>query len=200
MKKILTVLFTLLIASPTFADYNTGANAFNSGDYRTAYKELLPEANKGNAEAQWAMGMMNYHGNPILSDIPEAAAWFKKAGNQGHSTSSLVIATMYFYGEYFNKSKRKSLEWMEKAAEQGSVMAMYRTGLFYGRGDTVPQDKIKAKKWFKLAYSQVDSDSKQSNIASFTLKEDIENANDRMERGSFDSNIPIRIDFGVIWW
>ena len=28
----------------------------------------------------------------------------------------------------------------------------------------------------------------------------IENANDRMERGSFDSNIPIRIDFGGIWW
>lgn len=200
MKKILTVLFTLLIASPTFADYNTGANAFNSGDYRTAYKELLPEANKGNAEAQWAMGLMNYHGNGMLSDIPEAAAWFKKAGNQGHSESSLVIANMYFSGEYFNKSKRKSLEWMEKAAEQGSVMAMYRTGLFYGRGDTVPQDKIKAKKWFKLAYSQVDSDSKQSNIASFTLMEDIENANDRMERGSFDSNIPIRIDFGGIWW
>ena len=200
MKKILTVLFTLLIASSTFADYNTGVNAFNSGDYRTAYKEFLPEANKGNAEAQWAIGMMNYHGNPMQSDISEAAAWFKKAGNQGHSESSLVIANMYFSGEYFDKSKSKSLEWMEKAAEQGSVMAMYKTGLFYARGDTVSQDKIKAKKWFKLAYSQVDSDSKQSNIASFTLMEDIEKAIDRMERGSFDSNIPIRIDLGGIWW
>ena len=102
MKKILTVLFTLLIASSTFADYNTGVNAFNSGDYRTAYKEVLPEANKGNAEAQWAIGMMNYHGNPMQSDISEAAAWFKKAGNQGHSESSLVIANMYFSGEYFD--------------------------------------------------------------------------------------------------
>ena len=72
MKKLVTILFTLLISTSIIADYSKGANAYNSGDYKTAFKELLPYANEGNSEAQWALGNMYRWGYGMLKDYSEA--------------------------------------------------------------------------------------------------------------------------------
>jgi uncharacterized protein len=207
MKKLLTVLFTLLIATSTLADFTKGANAYNSGDYRTALKELLPYANEGNAEAQWAIGSMYRWGYGVLKDYSKAAKWFEKSGNQSHARSSAQLASMYWWGEGFGgkwstKNAKTSFQWWKKAAEQGDIIAMYKVGLLYARGAVVPQNKSQAKKWFNLAYSLAPSDLKQSSMAKYTLLKDIEIANDSMEGGYFDepSNIRLYMGNGMGWY
>ena len=216
MKKLITILFTLLIATSTLADFTKGANAYNSGDYRTAFKELLPYANEGNSEAQWAIGSMYRWGYGLLKDYSEALKWFEKSGNQGNENASLQLADMYFWQEGLNehkmfsdeyerahkKNEKLAYEWMKKAAEQGNIIAMYRVGLMYARGAIVRQNKSRAKEWFNLAYSQAPIDLKQNSIAKYTLLEDIERANDSMERGYFDepSNIRLYMGNGMAWY
>ena len=200
MRKILTVLFTLLIATSAYADFSKGANAYNSGDYRTALKELLPYANEGDAEAQWALGSMYRWGYGVLKDYSEARKWFEKSANQGNGKSSAQLASMYWWGEGVGgvspRNANISTKWWKKAAEQGDIIAMYKVGLIYAKGFDVPQNKSEAKKWFKLAYSQASSDLKQSSKASQTLLEDIKRANDSMERGYFDKPISVQYYYG----
>ena len=217
MKILITILFTLLISTSTIADFNKGANAYNSGDYRTAFKELLPYANEGNAEAQWALGRMYRLGNGLLVDYSEALKWFKKSGNQGHDQSSAEVANMYYwdtmhglnghkvlsdkYNQSNSRNKKLSFKWWEKAAEQGNIIAMFKVGLFYAKGYHIPQNKSEAKKWFNLAYASAPSDLKQTSRTDSTLLEDIEDANRRMEAGYFDGgDVNIRHDWGTGVW
>ena len=195
MIKILTIIFALLISTSILADFEKGKNAYNSGDYRTALKELLPYANEGDARAQWALGSMYRWGYGVLKDYSEARKWFEKSGNQGISRSSAQLASMYWWGEGVDNANI-STKWWKKAAEQGDIIAMYKVGLIYAKGFDVPQNKSEAKKWFKLAYSQASSDLKQSSKAGKTLLEDIKKANDSMERGYFDKPISVKYYFG----
>jgi uncharacterized protein len=218
MKKLITILFTLLFSTSIIADFSKGANAYNSGDYKTAFKELLPHAKEGNSEAQWVLGIMYRWGYGILKDYSEAFKWFEKSGNQGNAKASAQLAEMYFWGsmhglnnhkmfsDEYKRARKKNnklaYQWMKKAAEQGNIIAMYRVGLIYARGAIVRQNKSKAKEWFNLAYSQAPADLKQNSRAVYTLLEDIERANDSMESGYFDepSNIRLYLGDGMGWY
>ncbi len=49
-------LFILQIGAPAFADLAKGVDAFNRGDYSTAFKEWKPLAEQGHATAQNNIG------------------------------------------------------------------------------------------------------------------------------------------------
>ena len=217
MIKILTIIFALLISTSILADFEKGKNAYNSGDYRTALKELLPYANEGKASAQYALGWMYRWGKGVLIDYPEAYKWFEKSGNQGFDRASSEVASMYYWQEGINnysvknfdkyqqvsaRNYKSSFKWMKKAAEQGNIIAMYKVGLFYAKGFHIPQNKSEAKKWFNLAYASAPSDLKQSSRADSTLIEDIEYANKSMEQGYYDDgDVNIRTVSGTgDWW
>jgi len=57
----LTFLFLFSGSSVVFGDdYKDGRDAYNRQDYKTAYKLWLPLAKKGNAEAQFNLGLMYF--------------------------------------------------------------------------------------------------------------------------------------------
>ena len=56
-----------------------GLNAMDRGDYATAFRELLPEAEKGNRGCQAVVGKMYEEGNRVAPNHSEATKAYRRA-------------------------------------------------------------------------------------------------------------------------
>jgi TPR repeat protein len=77
MKKILLLPFIsiLLFCAPAFADFAKGFDAAQKGDFVTALKEWKPLAEKGDAGAQYNLGIMYDNGQGVTQDYKAAVKW-----------------------------------------------------------------------------------------------------------------------------
>lgn len=82
IKCLLTAIF-LLASLSSYADIQTGVDAYEAGDYATALKEFKPLAEQGDAVAQYNLGMMYRKGQGVSKDGKESAKWYRKAAEQG---------------------------------------------------------------------------------------------------------------------
>jgi len=55
-------VFALLLTTLAHADFQTGKDAYNRGDYVTTLKEWQPLAEQGDAGAQVSLGTLNHFG------------------------------------------------------------------------------------------------------------------------------------------
>ena len=76
------LLFLFVGCLPEYAD-NKGLAAYNRGDYETAFKELKPLAEQGDADAQHTVGLMYYNGRGVPKDYVMAYMWYFLAEIQG---------------------------------------------------------------------------------------------------------------------
>ena len=77
------LLFSLLLGAPSYsADVDKGWDAFNEGDFVTAFKEFKPFADEGNSYYQFTIGWMYLSGKGIAQDYVEAVYWFRLAAEQ----------------------------------------------------------------------------------------------------------------------
>jgi uncharacterized protein len=76
---------------------------------------LRAQANGGDAEAQYRIGMMNFGPQ---GDWHEAAYWLKKAAEQGHARAQLWLGTMYEWGHGVEEDKAEAAQWYLRAARK----------------------------------------------------------------------------------
>ena len=72
-------------AGVSFADYNTGSEAFNSGNYARAYQEFSQSANAGTSLAQFMIGRLYAEGRGVTQDKVKAYMWFDLAASNGNN-------------------------------------------------------------------------------------------------------------------
>ena len=80
-------------------------------------------AEKGDAEAQYNLGVMYDLGVGVPEDDREAAKWYRKAADQGDSSGQLHLGRMYYRGEGVPKDFVKAYAWLNLAAAQGEKFA-----------------------------------------------------------------------------
>ena len=108
MKKILAILLVLIITTPIFAvDYNT----------------MLQKAEEGNANAQFTLGYMYYHGKEVAQDYAAAAKWYRQAAMQSNVYAQLELGTMYYVGQGVAQNYAEAAKWFHQAAKQGNPFA-----------------------------------------------------------------------------
>ena len=73
-------IFATLLFGATLQD---GLNAFEKGDYKTAFTIFEDLAKKGDVEAQFELGMMYANGEGVRQDDFKAKEWYEKAASQG---------------------------------------------------------------------------------------------------------------------
>jgi uncharacterized protein len=157
MKNKMTVcLLTLglLASSACFAGINEGMAAYNENNYEVTLKEWLPLAKRGNADAQFGMGMMCENGQGLPQDYAQAVSWYKKAAGQGHTEAMTSMGWMYKKGQGVSQNYAKAVSWYQKAAERGSGDAMALLGTMYKNGQGVPQNYARAAGWYQKASDQ----------------------------------------------
>lgn len=83
---LLTVLSVVLLACVNLATYNyeEGISCFRGGNYRKAFILLMPEAQKGRIDAQYAIGYMYYYGHGVMENRKKAWFWIRQAAAKGY--------------------------------------------------------------------------------------------------------------------
>jgi TPR repeat protein len=117
-------------------------------------------AQRGNAEAQFSLGLMYASGKGDALDYAQAEHWYLKAADRKHALAHFNLAMMYANGQGMPSDRAKSEVWIQKAADLGDAGAQYNLGAMYHRAvlDGLPEDasqsRINAYKWFRLAAAQ----------------------------------------------
>lgn len=116
-----------------------------------AYRENKARAEKGDAGAQFQVGLMYYGGQGVLRDYPQALNWFKKAALQGNPFAQYNVGYMYEKGEGTPQNYVEAAKYYRQSAEQGNQLAQYTLGYMYEKGRGVSPDEIQALMWYNLA-------------------------------------------------
>lgn len=85
LKLLIVVLFIPALAACLSSSLNLreGIQSFRVEDYRKAFIRLKPEAQKGQPDAQYAVGYMYYYGKGVVEDRKKAWFWINAAANAG---------------------------------------------------------------------------------------------------------------------
>lgn len=114
-------------------------------------KKLRPLAAKGDAHAQYELGLMYDRGIGVPQDYKEAVSWYRKAAEQGNASAQFHLGQMCDIGKEVPQSYEEAASWYRKAAEQGDALAQIHLGFLYDHGQGVPVDAVQAYKWYSLA-------------------------------------------------
>ena len=123
-------------------------------DYTELAKKLLSEAQKGNSQAQYHLGVLFNDGKGVTKDYKQAASWYLKAANQGHQKAQLYLGLLFLNGRGVAKDYSQAAQWFTKSAEQGEQKSQYYLGLLYYNGAGVAKDLEHAAHWLELSANQ----------------------------------------------
>jgi uncharacterized protein len=150
------VLSIICSVVPAWADFQTGMDAHNRGDYAIALHEWRPLAEQGDALAQYNLGMLYRKGRGVPQDDVQARQWYAKAAAQGQAKAQFNLGTLYFNGEGVPKDYQQALRWFRLAADQGEALAQTKIAIMYDDGQGVAHDIVQAYKWYSLAATNGD--------------------------------------------
>lgn len=126
-----TLLLSLIcFTAPAWGDFQAGIEAFNRKDYATALREWRPLAKQGEAEAQYALGVLHEYGYGVPQDYGQARQWYEKAAAQGHRNAQHNLGVLYANGRGTRQDHVLAYKWFDIAASFGdNAAAMLRDGL-----------------------------------------------------------------------
>ena len=145
------LLFSMGFPSLAYADFDRGLRAYNAGDYQTALREWLVDANQGDSAAQNNVGTMYAYGFGVPINYAEAAYWYRLAANQGNAGAQQALGEHYLNGEGVPQDYAEAMRWLRRAADQGDGAAQYDLGVMYANGEGVPENDVLGYMWFNLA-------------------------------------------------
>tara|TARA_B100000953_G_scaffold127089_1_gene104771 strand:+ start:171 stop:734 length:564 start_codon:yes stop_codon:yes gene_type:complete len=157
LRKILSIfLLSFYLIGNSNADFSDGLDAYNAGDYETAFQEWLSLAEEGDVRAQYNIGWMNTYGIGTLKDYEQAVNWYRKSANQGFVHAQFNLGNMYLRGDGVEKDDTLAFSWFFNAAEQGDAAAQYNLGRMYIMGKGVVANMAEARHWINRAYENND--------------------------------------------
>ena len=157
------LIAVLLISIPAIADSLDDGVAFyfDEGDSKKATEIIQPLADKGNADAQYYIGLIKYDNE----NYKAAFDWFMKSAQQDFSDGQMSLASMYKNGEAVKRNGKKAIEWYKKVADKGSTDSETEIADIYAKGIDVEVDVKKAIEWY------VKAAEKDNSYAQYSLGE-----------------------------
>jgi TPR repeat protein len=152
--RALFAIAAILSCNATAAGLNEGLDALRRNDFATAETELRPLAERGDAEAQYRIGLMYEYGKGYPQDKAQGIAWFKKSAGLNHAAAQTELGIIYATGDGVAQDNKLAVEWFQKAAPLGNATAQYNLGLLYAKGQGVKLDNAQAIAWWRKAAAQ----------------------------------------------
>ena len=103
MMRLLSVLVWLAGLLPAFAQDNDIAR-------------IKARADKGDASAQFILGLRYANGQGVAQDYAEAAKWYRKAADQGYASAQFLLGVMYDEGRGVAQNHVQAYVWMSLSA------------------------------------------------------------------------------------
>lgn len=141
-------LLVALAVPPVQADFERGVQAYQRGDYATAFAEMQREAKRGHAEAQYNLANMLLLGTGVPTNEQQAAFWFARAAEQGWLPAQYELAKSYALGRGIAADPQLAYVWFSVAAARGDrrsqrnkqVMSERLSELQLDRADALAED------------------------------------------------------------
>ena len=117
-------------------------------------RELRSAADRGDANAQYLLGIAYQKGEVVPCDAGLAAAWYRKAAEQGHAKAQSFLGFCYATGNGVDTDTQTALAWWKKAAAQGDAEALYGMGMSYETGCGMAKNPRLAAEWYRKSAAQ----------------------------------------------
>ena len=102
---LLSVCVCVCRGAPALADQYSDSirrrgEKARKAEARSSFAERLlkKDAEAGNAEAQFELGLMHHEGQGVPQDYAEARRWYEKAAAQGHAEAQCGLGVLYDQG------------------------------------------------------------------------------------------------------
>ena len=116
------LIISLLVSGLAIAGPSEDAKqAYDRGDYKTAYRLNKSLAERGSPVAQSNLGLMYYHSRGVSQDYAEAMKWFRKAADQGDADSQYSLGLMYAIGKGVPQDYVLAYMWLNLASTRDSA-------------------------------------------------------------------------------
>jgi uncharacterized protein len=121
--------------------------------------KVLAQAEGGDAQAQFNVGVAMSTGTEAAPDHLQAFAWHLRAAKQGHADAQFALGVMFEDGRGVAHDDAMALIWIGRAAQGGCAEAQHNLGLrcrrasFEGPSGSTLESTLEAYKWFRLASS-----------------------------------------------
>lgn len=120
----LALAVCLAAAGPAIAQtFEEGKEAYKRDDFTLAFKIFQPLAERGDARAQFNLGILYDEGEGLPADAAKAAHWYRKAAEQGHREAQFNLGQMYNVGHGVAKDIKQAYFWWILASGDGDEEA-----------------------------------------------------------------------------
>ena len=136
--RILTIILSLVCVS---------AFGVTPGEF----KKTKEQAEKGDAIAQYNLGLCYANGIGVSKDKVEASVWYRKSAEQGHDLAQNNLGALYFNGDGVPRDPINANFWYKKSAEQGCSLGQLNYGLIKAFGEGVARDPIEGHAWLIIS-------------------------------------------------
>lgn len=142
-------------------------------------KQMLEWADRGDADAQFELGLRMITGEGVKKNEEEGVKWVRRAAEQDHLRAMHVMGSLFEEGVGVSQDLAKSVEWYEKSAEMGFALAQFSVGIAYDLGRGVEVNKTTAAEWFRKAAAQGHPPSMAAYASKMELGEGVEKSTTR---------------------
>ena len=141
MQRFFSTILALLISTISFAQTATELNEqakslLAKQDFKNAVPIIQKAAEKGNAEAQYNLGICYQQGVEMQQSDSLANSWFLKSATQGWKDAQYKIAYSFATGRGGAKDDKMAFYWSVKCAQQRDLDCIFNVVDCYltGRG------------------------------------------------------------------
>ena len=155
MKRIFTVCAILLMLGVAVAQQTTNIlPAATNGIASGSFEETKAKAEKGDAIAQFSLGIYYFNGDEVTKDVGECVKWCQKAAEQNLVQAKIYLAGIYFNGMGIATNRVEAVKWLRLAVEQNSPQAEWILGQAYENGQGVEENFVEAADLYRKAAEQ----------------------------------------------
>lgn len=120
----------------------------------TELVENINQAEQGDSNAQYRLGLIYQNGYGDIKNIEKAIGWYQKAAKQGNMEAQSKLGYIYKVGCGISENYKKAVKYLQKAAVQGHIEAQYMLGIMYKNGWGIDKDDREAVTWYTRAAVQ----------------------------------------------
>lgn len=150
MKRVFSPVFCLCILLVAAFD----AQSLFAQAQQVDEKELRDWADRGDADAQFELGLRMITGEGVKKNLAEGVKSIEMAAKQKHLRAQHILGTLHEDGVGVKKDLAKAAEWYRTSADLGFALSQHSLAALYEEGKGVKKDPAKAAEWFKKAAEQ----------------------------------------------
>jgi uncharacterized protein len=152
-RTLISVLLALVLSTAgAFAGpLEDAGEAFDKGEFATAFQLYRQIAREGHPAAQFRLGDMYAQGQGVDEDPDQAMEWFKLSAGQGYALAQNALGDIYAAGKTVPRDVVAAESWYRRAAVQGEAKSQYSIGVMHAIGVGLPRNMFLAYMWFELS-------------------------------------------------